>query len=120
MDQDRATHRGEILSALRHDLTTQGGISREQPERDQAVRLAAAHGLREIECAVLALTSEPLKAAPDQEVQSLREVVALEESAPINLTGREILDLRDLFDQAVAFHDCAGDAQLFDSRDRHF
>jgi hypothetical protein len=39
--------------------------SAEQPKRDQAVGLAATHGLRQIERAVLALTGQALEAAPD-------------------------------------------------------
>ena len=108
------------LANFGHDLATQGGISREQPERDQAVRLATAHGLREIERAVLALAGQPLETAPDQQVQSLREVVALEERAPIDPAGRKILDLRNLFDEAIAFDDSAWGAQLLDGRYGHF
>jgi hypothetical protein len=78
------------------------------------------HGLGQIEGAVLALPGQPLKAAPDQEVQPLGEVVAPEKRAAIDLAGREISDLCDLFDQAIAFHDIAGDAQLFDRRYGHF
>ena len=55
---------------VRDDLPTQGGIGREQSEGDQAVRLAAAHRLRQIECAVVAFAGKPLEATPDQEIQS--------------------------------------------------
>ena len=70
--EDDDLGRAEVGAAceLRHDLATQGGIGREQPKRDQAVRLAAAHRLRQIERAVLALAGQPLEAAPDQELQA--------------------------------------------------
>jgi hypothetical protein len=83
---------------FRHDLMTQSGISRQQPERNLAMRFAATHSLRQIERAVLAFARQPLEAAPNQQLQSLREIIPLEERAPIDLAGREILDLCDLLD----------------------
>ena len=93
---------------LRDDLATQGGISRQQPKSDQAVRLTAAHGLRQIECAVVAFAGQPLEASPDQEVQASGEIIPLEERTPIDFAGRKILNLCDLFNEAIAFDDSAG------------
>jgi hypothetical protein len=96
----------------RYDLSTQSGISREQPKGNQAVRLAAAHGQGEIERAVFAFSGKPLKPAPDQKLQTRSEVIALEEYTAIDFAGRKILNLRHLFHQAVTFHNWAGGAQL--------
>ena len=87
---------------LGRDFATEGGVGSEQPERDQAVRLTAAHRLGEVERAVLALAGEPIEAALDQKLQAGGEVVAPEELAPVDLARREILDLRDLLDETVA------------------
>jgi hypothetical protein len=105
---------------FRHDLPTQGGVRSEQPERNQAVRLTTAHGLRQIERAISALAGQSLEAAPDQEIEALGEVIAPEERAAVDLEGGEILNLRYLFDEAVAAHDLAGATQLFHSADWHF
>ena len=62
--------RAEVVRAgqLGRDFTTEGGVGGEQSERDQAVRLAAAHRLGEVERAVLALSGKPLEAALDQKL----------------------------------------------------
>ncbi len=104
---------------VRQNFLAQGGISREQPERDQAVRLAAAHRLGEIEGAVIGLAGQPLEAAPDQEFQPSREIVAAKERTTVDLAGREILNLRDLLDEAVARDDSARSAELFNGCNRH-
>jgi hypothetical protein len=72
------------------------------------VRLATAHRLRQIERAVLAFAGQPLKAAPDQQFQPLGEVVTLEKRPAIDLAGREVLDLCDLFDQLSLFTTALG------------
>jgi hypothetical protein len=84
------------------------------------VRLTTAHRLRKIERAVLALAREPIEPAPNQQVQPRREIVTLEERAPIDLARGKILNLGNLFDEAVAFHNRAGNAQLSNSCYRHF
>ena len=48
------------------------GSAGEQTERDQAVRLAAAHRLGEIERSVVALAGEPFEAALDQQLSDRR------------------------------------------------
>jgi hypothetical protein len=53
-----------------------------------------AHGLGQIEGAVLAFASEPIEPAANQQVQSCREVVALEECPSIDLAGCKILNLQ--------------------------
>ena len=83
------------------------------------MRLAAAHRLREVEGAVLGLAGQPLEAAPDQEFEAGREVVALEELAPVDLARRKILDLRNLLDEAVACDDGARGAKLPNYRYPH-
>src|SRR4051812_6028669 len=100
-------------------LPAKSRVGREEAERDQAMRLAAAHCLGEIEGTVLRLTGQAVKTALDQELQARSEVVASEEVPTIHPAGREILDLRNLFDQAVAGDDRVRDAKLSDSRDWH-
>jgi hypothetical protein len=53
--------------------------------------------------------------APNQQVEPCRKVVTLKEGAPIDLARGKILNLGNLFDEAIAFYDSAGDAKLFDS-----
>ena len=95
------------LAMLGDDFAAKAGVRGEQSERDQAVRLAAAHRLGEIERAVLGLAGQPVEAAPDQTFEAVREMVAPKELAAIDLAGGKILDLRDLLDEAVARDDSA-------------
>ena len=62
----------------------------------------------------------PLEAAPDEEIEPRREIVALKERAAVDFAQRKIFNLCNLFNEAIAPHDSARDTKLFDSRYRHF
>jgi hypothetical protein len=83
------------------------------------VRLAAAHRLREIKGAILTLAGEAFEPASDQQLEAGREIIPLKEGASSDPVRRKILDLRDLFNEAIAFHDSARDTQLLYGRYRH-
>ena len=52
------------------DLPPQCRIGRQQPEGDQAMRFAAAHGLRQIERAILGLPGQAVEPPADQKFEA--------------------------------------------------
>src|SRR5579871_5526200 len=108
------------LRELRIDALAQRFVAREQPHRDQAVRFAAAHRLREIESSGVGLAAQAREARLKQTPQALGEVVPAEEFPGVQLLGIvEILEVRDLIDQIVALHKCADLASLAYVQNRH-
>jgi len=103
----------------RGDLPTQGGVLGDQAERDQAVGLAAAHGLGEVEGAILRAAGQPIEPAPDQQLEAIGEEIAAEELSSVDLAGGQGLDLSDLLDQAVALDESARGTELLDRGYRH-
>ena len=66
VENDNLCHAERGSGAYSWDhLVAQLRVRREQPERDQAVRLAAAHRLGEIESSVVRPSGEPFKASLD-------------------------------------------------------
>jgi hypothetical protein len=92
---------------------------REQPEGNEAMRLAAAHGLGEIKGAIVGRAGEALEPASHQKAEALGEVISSEKLSALDMTRAELFELRDLLDEAVARHDRVGYAELLNRRNCH-
>jgi hypothetical protein len=103
----------------RDHLAAQLRVRREQSERYEAMGLAAAHRLREIEGSVVAPSREPFEASLDQPFQAVGEMVAAEKLTAVDPAMREVLDLRHLFDQAVARNSWAWPTKYIYGLDGH-
>jgi hypothetical protein len=95
------------------------GSAASSPNAIKLCCFAPAHGLGEVERAIVTFPGQALKPPRYQQFKSGSKVVPLEESVTVDLAGGKILNLRHLLDQAIAFDNRAGRAELLDGGYRH-
>jgi hypothetical protein len=73
---------------------------------------AAAHRLREIECAILSLASESFEAAVNEEIQAIGKEIPAKKLSSVNLAQSKLFELSNLLNEAVARYGAARCAEL--------